>query len=250
MSTFRIGHRGRQLAAAVAAALAVAAVVLIVVATMAQKHASSPSPSAARPANERSLAAATPAPSTAPSPTKGAPTPLKTSGTPGRQAPTSVGPVLSRSVPLVLDVPSIGIRGARLVQLGLVKDGSIQVPPVGAGSPAGWFRGSPAPGQLGPSVILGHVDSAAAGPAIFYRLGALRPGETATVTRADGTVAVFRINSVEKYAKNNFPTLQVFGNTDHAALRLITCGGTFDPSKHSYEENIVVYANLVSSHHA
>jgi sortase (surface protein transpeptidase) len=153
-------------------------------------------------------------------------------------------------VPVSLDVPRIGIHNANLVHLGLGKDGSIQVPPVGANSPAGWFRNSPTPGQLGPSVILGHVDSATAGPAIFYRLGTLRPGDVASITRADHTVAVFRVDSVEEYAKSAFPTLQVFGSTDHAALRLITCGGKFNPAKASYESNVVVYAHLASSHRA
>lgn len=97
-------------------------------------------------------------------------------------------------------------------------------------------------------MLLGHVDSAAAGPGVFFGLGSLRPGDTASVTRADGTVAVFTVDSVEKYGKTTFPTLQVFGNTDHAALRLITCGGTFNPNKRSYEDNIVVYAHLSSQH--
>ena len=153
-------------------------------------------------------------------------------------------------MPVILDVPSIGIHGANLVQLGQDTDGSIQVPAVGPNSPAGWFQNSPTPGQLGASVIVGHVDSATAGPAIFYRLGTLRPGDTATVTRADNTVAAFSVDSVEKYAKATFPTLQVFGDTDHAGLRMITCGGTFNPTKASYEDNIVVYAHLVSSHPA
>jgi len=151
---------------------------------------------------------------------------------------------------VILDIPGIGIRHAGLIQLGLAKDGSIQTPPLGPGSPAGWFRNSPSPGQLGPAVIVGHVDSATGGPAIFFKLATLRPGDLATVTRADHTAAVFRIDSVEKYAKTTFPALQVFGDTDHAALRLITCGGTFNPAKQSYEDNIVVYAHLASSHHA
>jgi len=99
-------------------------------------------------------------------------------------------------------------------------------------------------------VILGHVDSLTAGPAIFYRLATLRPGDTVRVTRADDTVAVFRVGSVKKYAKSRFPTLQVYGDTDHAALRLITCGGAFDPANDTYEDNIVVYAHLASSHPA
>ena len=236
MSGAQLGHRGRLLAAAVAAALTVAAVVVAVVATASQQRAASPSPSAANPSRERTLT-----PSASPS------SPRSTS--PASREP-DFGPILSASMPVSLDVPAIGIRHANLVQLGQAKDGSIQVPPVGANSPAGWYRNSPAPGQLGASVILGHVDSATAGPAIFYRLGTLRAGDTAMVTRADHTVAVFRVDSVEKYAKASFPTLQVFGDTDHAALRLITCGGTFNPSQQSYEDNIVVYAHLASSHPA
>jgi hypothetical protein len=231
------GHRGRRMSAAVAAALAVAAVVLAVVATMGQQQAASPAASAANPAREGTLGLATPP---GPSP--------RGKGQAG--APAVVDRFLPRSVPVSLDVPRIGIHNANLVHLGLGKDGSIQVPPVGANSPAGWFRNSPTPGQLGPSVILGHVDSATAGPAIFYRLGTLRPGDVASVARADHTVAVFRVDSVEKYAKSSFPTLQVFGSTDHAALRLITCGGKFNPAKASYESNIVVYAHLASSHRA
>jgi hypothetical protein len=224
------------MSAAVAAALAVAAVVLAVMATMGQQHAASPAPSAANPTRERTLGTAALPRSSA----QGGPA----------DAPGVVGGFLPRSVPVSLDVPRLGIRHANLVRLALGKDGSIQVPPVGANSPAGWFRDSPTPGQLGPSVILGHVDSATAGPAIFYRLSTMRPGDTASVTRADHTVAVFRVDSVEEYAKSAFPTLQVFGSTDHAALRLITCGGKFNPAKASYESNIVVYAHLASSHRA
>jgi hypothetical protein len=237
VSPFQLRHRGRLAAAAVAAALTVAAVILAVIATASQQHAPMPPPSAAHQAQERTVEPASKAPPNGPSR-------RPTSGT------AAVGPVLARSLPVSLDVPRIGIHGARLVQLGLAADGSIQVPALGANSPAGWFTGSPTPGALGPSVILGHVDSAAAGPSIFFALGTLRPGDTAMVTRSDHTVAVFEVDSVEEYSKADFPTLQVFGNTDRAGLRLITCGGTFNPATGSYESNVVVYAHLTSSHPA
>lgn len=159
------------------------------------------------------------------------------------------GPVLSDSTPVRLDIPSIGV-GSDLLQLGLKADHTVEVPPLSRDSRAGWYRNSPAPGQLGPSVILGHVDSAAYGPGVFFKLGALRPGSTVSVTRADHTVAVFRVERVVSYPKNHFPTLDVYGNTDHAALRLITCGGKFDFSARSYLDNIVAYASLISSHPA
>jgi sortase (surface protein transpeptidase) len=92
------------------------------------------------------------------------------------------------------------------------------------------------------------VDSAEYGRGIFFELGALRPGDQITVTRADSTAAVFQVDRVESYPKDSFPTLEVYGNTDHAALRLITCGGAFDRSTRNYLDNIVAYASLVSSH--
>jgi sortase (surface protein transpeptidase) len=120
------------------------------------------------------------------------------------------------------------------------------VPPLSADSWAGWYRYSPAPGQLGPAIVLGHVDSAKYGPGVFFRLGALRPHDTVAVTRADHRVAVFTVDRVAEFAKDRFPTLDVYGNTDRAALRLITCGGRFDLSAHSYEDNIVAFASLTS----
>ncbi len=124
----------------------------------------------------------------------------------------------------------------------------MQVPPLARNSPAGWYRFSPTPGELGPSIILGHVDSARYGPAVFFKLGALRPGDLVSVTRADGRVAVFAVDRVVEYAKAQFPAFEVYGNTDNAALRLITCGGRFNLSARSYEDNIVAYASLISSH--
>ncbi len=178
-----------------------------------------------------------------------------TTTAPGRAAhPASPGtairgPVLARSAPVSLSIPAIGAHST-LLPLGQNRDGTVQVPPLGRDSRAGWYRYSPTPGQPGPAVILGHIDSAKYGPGIFFRLGALRPGETVTVTRADGTAAVFRVDRVAEYPKDHFPTLQVYGNIDHAGLRLITCGGRFDFSARSYEDNIVAYASLVSSHPA
>jgi hypothetical protein len=161
----------------------------------------------------------------------------------------STGPVLARSVPLSIAIPDIGVS-SDLLQLGLNPDHTVQVPPLSRDSRAGWYRYSPTPGQLGPSVILGHVDSAEYGPGIFFKLGALRPGNLVDVTRSDHTVGVFRIERVVSYPKDHFPTLEVYGNTDHAALRLITCGGKFDFGTHNYQSNIVAYASLVSSHRA
>ena len=109
---------------------------------------------------------------------------------------------------------------------------------------AGWYTGSPRPGAVGSSVIAGHVDSVR-GPAVFYRLGTLRPGERVYVSRADGTMADFSVSRVQTYAKDAFPTAEVYGPAPDPELRLITCGGTFDSTTGHYLSNVVAYATLV-----
>jgi len=161
--------------------------------------------------------------------------------------PNQVGPVLPASLPVALSVPAIGIN-SRLIQLGLAPDGSVEVPSLDdPDSKPGWYRNSPAPGTLGPAIILGHVDSRQFGPGVFYNLQKLQAGDSVEVSREDGTVAIFSIDSVQTVQKSDFPTLEVYGNLDHAGLRLITCGGEFDPDARSYESNIIVFASLSGS---
>jgi sortase (surface protein transpeptidase) len=102
------------------------------------------------------------------------------------------------------------------------------------------------PGQAGAAVIEGHVDSYQ-GPAVFYRLGALRPGNQIDVTLADGITAVFRVTGVREYAKDKFPAGAIFGPADYAALRVITCGGDFDAATGHYLSSVVVFATLSSA---
>ena len=163
-----------------------------------------------------------------------------------------LGRVLARSLPVSISIPAIGVR-SRLLYVGLNPDGTIQVPPLNhppLTNEAAWYKYSPTPGQLGPSIIEGHVDSLRAGPSVFFRLGALKPGDLVDVTLADRRIAVFKITGVRRYAKSQFPTSTVYGITDYAALRLITCGGSFDKQSHHYSSNIVAFASLVSSHMA
>ncbi|MDQ6658995.1 MAG: class F sortase [Actinomycetota bacterium] len=150
-----------------------------------------------------------------------------------------------------ISIPAININSSPLLSLGQLPDGTIAVPPVDdPHGKAGWYNKSPTPGTLGPSVILGHVDSAKYGPSIFYSIGSLKPGDQVSIARKDGTVAVFRIDGVRSYSKVAFPTQEVYGNLPYAGLRLITCGGTFDPSSGHYQSNIIAFAALVSSHRA
>jgi len=158
--------------------------------------------------------------------------------------------VLAASAPLAIKIPSLGVQST-LVQLGLNPDKSIEVPSLDdPDSKAGWYKYSPTPGQIGPTVILGHVDSAKYGPGVFFKLGALQPGATVEVTLTDRIVAVFTVDKVVAYPKSAFPSTAVYGTIDHPGLRLITCGGTFDPAAGSYESNIVAYATLTARHSA
>lgn len=183
--------------------------------------------------------------STAPSAT--APTTAASPAPPIRSV-TVTGPVMSASAPISLSLPSIDVAPTPLVDLGLQADGTLQTPSLDdPASRPGWYTGSPTPGVAGPAIILGHVDSARYGPGVFFSIGALKPGDPVEVQRADGTVAEFTVDAVRSYAKKYFPTLSVYGNTDTAALRLITCGGIFDPAARSYDRNTVVFAHLSGS---
>jgi sortase (surface protein transpeptidase) len=161
--------------------------------------------------------------------------------------PLVVGLVLRTSAPVALKIPAIGVN-SHVQLLGQNTDGSVQVPLPGSVhyNEAGWYRYSPAPGSLGPAIIVGHLDSMS-GPSVFFRLGSLRKNDTVLVTRADGSVAVFAVDEVRRYAKAIFPTQLVYGDTNHAALRLITCGGPIDPATGHYRDNVVVLASLVNS---
>ena len=167
------------------------------------------------------------------------PTPTRSSG--AARPPVVAAAHLARSVPVRLQIAAIGVD-SRLMDLGLKADGTMQVPP--SGFPAGWFTGAPTPGELGPAIIAGHVDWK--GPGVFYDLHSLKPGDRVTVTRKDGSKPVFRVTRVQQFPKDQFPTKSVYGNIDHAGLRLITCGGSFNSSTGHYEDNIVAFADLVA----
>jgi sortase (surface protein transpeptidase) len=212
---------------ALAVALAVVAVVALVVALTGQQRAPQPAAAAATAASE--------APDAVPAPAPGTP-----AGPPAAERPETV------AAPVSMAIPSIGVR-TDLLRLGVNGDGTVEVPPLAPDDQAGWYQRGPAPGAVGPAVVLGHVDSAEWGPGVFFDLGALRPGDEVTVTREDGSVAVFAVDRVERHRKDDFPTILVYGNTGDAQLRLITCGGAFDPEARSYEDNVVAFASLVDT---
>jgi len=219
---------GRTLLALV---VAVAGLVLIVVAVSAQVSAPQP------PRSSGSIDSNEPTPTTA-SPSAGA---ARSSAGPGK-AP------LGASRPASISIPAIGVRSP-VLPIGLAADGTLAVPQPGPNvDKAAWFKNSPTPGQPGPSIIEGHVDSEQ-GPSVFFKLGRLRPGNKIHVTRQDGAEAVFTVNAVRDFKKSQFPTRLVYGSKDlsRPELRLITCSD-FDASSRHHTGNAVVFAHLTSTH--
>ncbi|WP_247828409.1 sortase domain-bontaining protein [Arthrobacter antioxidans] len=176
-------------------------------------------------------------PSAAPSATATAPS----SGAPA--SPTPLPAVLPASAPVTLEIESIGVR-TDLLRLGLRENRSLEVPPDGPGAPASWYDESPTPGDRGPAVLLGHVNATDGGKGVFADLRTLTAGDRMSVTREDGTTAVFEFQRGEAYGKDEFPTLEVYGNTPGSELRLITCDG-YNPDTGEFDDNYVVYATLV-----
>jgi hypothetical protein len=196
-----------------------------------------------RPATPDSALAPAPNDQSVPSTSPSAPQPTPEGPTP-RADQTDLhdrtrGLVLPKSEPMAVSIPRIGVR-SRLVRLGL-KNGEMETPADPAD--AGWFTGGPTPGALGPAVIAGHVTWNGARE-VFYRLGSLRPGDEVTVTRKDGKTAIFTVSRVARFSKERFPSRAVYGQIDHAGLRLITCGGTYNAARHKYADNVIVFARL------
>jgi sortase (surface protein transpeptidase) len=173
---------------------------------------------------------------------RGAPATAASREPPGVAGFHSVRTYDQPALPVRLQIPAIAVS-TPLVRLGRLPDGSIEVPR--DWGTAGWYDRGPRPGQPGPAVILGHVDSRT-GPAVFYRLRDLRPPDIVRVGLADGRVLAFRVQRIDRYPKDHFPTEAVYFPTLNRELRLITCGGEFDYAKGSYRDNIVVYATLVT----
>jgi hypothetical protein len=223
----RIQTRRRHVLGWFASAVGLIGVALIVLVAASQRDAAEPSVAAsATDASDRSRHARPPTETT--------------------RSLVSVGPLLPTSKPVTLDIPSIDVHSS-LLSLGLAADGSIEVPHGARYDRAAWYRYSPTPGALGPAILLGHVDSAADGPSVFFRLGELGRGDRVSVVRADGSVATFAVDEVHRYSKDRFPTHLVYGDIDHAGLRLITCGGPFDETTGHYLDNVVVFASLVEA---
>ncbi|MGW2179516.1 class F sortase [Streptomyces sp. NPDC001732] len=157
---------------------------------------------------------------------------------------TTVGPTMSRSVPKRLSIPTIGVN-APFTDLSLGANGQLDAPPPDDNNLVGWYKDGATPGERGASIVAGHVDTMT-GPAVFLQLQYLKPGTKVDITRADGSVATFKVDSVEQFSKAKFPDERVYADTNSAQLRLITCGGAYNKTSKDYEDNVVAFAHLDS----
>jgi hypothetical protein len=161
----------------------------------------------------------------------------------GDGAPTFAVPVPRPAPPERVLIPSIGVDSG-LEELGLGGDGRLAPPQDFA--QAGWFAAGTQPGQRGPAVIAGHVDSPS-GAAVFARLDELTVGDEVLVDRVDGSRVAFRVTAIEQHPKDRFPTERVYGPVPGSELRVVTCDGVFDRSIGHYRDNLVVYAVLAGT---
>jgi sortase (surface protein transpeptidase) len=158
-------------------------------------------------------------------------------------APSEIqGEVLPESLPVRLMIPSLDIDTGFETPLGLKSNGEIEVPT--GYTDVAYYKYGPTPGELGPAVILGHVDSVA-GPAVFFSLGQLKPNDEIKIEREDGTVAVFAVTDLQRHPQSGFPTTRVYSDIDHVGLRLITCTGLYEKDILRYTHNLIVFAKLV-----
>ncbi|MFF4208961.1 class F sortase [Streptomyces sp. NPDC001796] len=210
--------RLRWIAATSAAALAVGGWMTVIAV-----HSGTPASAAHGPA--ANITASTPSPSPA-----------------SASSPMSSPAPLPASVPVRVRIPAAGVDTSPVLQLGLAADGTVQVPSVAEADRIGWYREGVTPGQTGPAVLIGHFDTVN-GPAVLQNVARVRPGDTITVDRADGSTAVFAVRTLQQVDKKHFPTQRVYGDTPRPGLRVITCGG--DLRAGHRPDNIILYADLV-----
>ncbi|KQX58992.1 MULTISPECIES: class F sortase [unclassified Streptomyces] len=173
--------------------------------------------------------------------------PARISGASAAPAPARTAGLvkpLARSLPVRVRVPAAGVDTGPVLELGLAADGTVEVPSVADAGRIGWYDKGVTPGETGPAVLIGHFDTAR-GPAVLKNVSRVRVGDGITVSRADGTTAVFRVRELEQVDKDAFPTAKVYGDTRGPELRLVTCGGELTDGHRP--DNIILYADLVAT---
>ena len=165
------------------------------------------------------------------------------------EAPTSTSTaatpiLLGEAEPTRILIPTLDFEAPFSEPLGLEDSGEIEVPDDYVS--VGYYKNGPTPGEIGPAVVLGHVDSFK-GPAVFYSLGQLEVGDEVNIEREDGSIATFAVTEIERNSQGDFPTEKVYGKLDYAGIRLITCSGVYDKEKLRYSHNLIVYGKLIAT---
>jgi len=142
--------------------------------------------------------------------------------------------------PVMLKVPAIKLS-APIVKTGLETGGALHVP--GSPEQTGWYSLGTIPGDIGPAVITGHLDSAQ-GPGVLFNLKKIKPGDEIDVVRDDGSIAVFSAEKLARYPQDNFNTQAVYGPINTAGLRIITCSGIYNKAAKHYSDDLVVFGSL------
>jgi len=159
----------------------------------------------------------------------------------GAESAQAVGAYLSPSSPISLTIPSLKVS-SNIIKLGLDKKGVLEVPKTE--DIAGWYTGSPTPGEIGPTIIVAHVDMNGKF-GVFYNLKKMKSGDLIRVARSDKRIVTYKVTATSTFLKTKFPTQKIYGNIDHSGLRLITCGGKFNKKTGHYESNVVVFAQAI-----
>lgn len=154
--------------------------------------------------------------------------------------PTGYGPLL---IPIRLQIPKIKVNAA-VETVGLEPDGTMGTP--NNFEDVGWYGYGPIPGNSGTSVIAGHVDSVH-GPAVFWYLKNLVPGDLIKITFVGGATRSFVVDGNGAYETDAAPIPTIFSWSGPPRLTLITCGGVFDRTVHAYNLRVIVYAHLEAS---
>lgn len=174
------------------------------------------------------------------------PADLTTPAPPATTAPAVPGVVGASGAHITaLRYPRLGIASRDTAPMGVLADDSPQVPPLDRVQQFGWFKYAPTAGDLGPAVLFGHINGGGR-PGVFAHLTQARVGDRVEVDRSDGQIATFTVVRIQEFPKAEFKAhrLEIYGNLDHAGLRMVTCSGQFDSTARSYKSQTVVYADL------
>ncbi len=143
----------------------------------------------------------------------------------------------AQAQPVRITVAALDID-ASIRPVGVEADGEMEIP---GATEVGWYRYGSRPGDNGSAVLAAHVDfNGEVG--VFFDLGKADAGDIVDITYSDESVRSFVVTERSQYEKQSLPFDEIFRREGDPSLVLITCGGDFNPSLRSYEDNVVLFA--------